>query len=639
MSNKSILQSNNEALSANNLDLQSLIDQANALPDAGGVELPELTNEGTASDLLSGKQLIDGDGNVVTGTIQTKTASDLTVSGSTITVPPGYYASGAIQSVNIAQRANTTMSTTVDDTNDKITITASNNQEAGYVTASNKTATKVISLSASGATVTASDGTNKVSKTVSTATQATPNISVDANGKITANSTQAAGYVQAGTKSATKQLTTQAAKTITPTKSSQTAVASGVYTTGAVTVGAIPSEYITTTDATASADEIMSGETAYVNGSKITGSFTLEEELSEQDLLIAQIQTAVDNLPEANGGADTSDATATADKIFLNETAYVDGEKITGSFTIDSELSAQDDLLTQLRNAMTGKAAGSGSGQIVPLNVSKSGTYEASSYIPLDTEIQFKDVITEQQLVELYNQLEAFDNALIDGSISGSNDYVGDSIQDAGNWIEGYSIGNIIVGVLSDWNWSDYLPYGSFAIETTDVPDVTYSVETGWINALTGETVPAPVFTDRGEKLLNFVGSKLGNILNMPSAYNPVTVTSSGEYETYTLNINFYSAPYWHNVYTTVLQDGVLVPYVNYCDSHEDKKITIENALIGMPVFISDKDFFDEIYTSQNIEVEEFTIGESYSTTHLICIKRDNLSSNIAEIGIWPKEI
>lgn len=37
------------------------------------------------------------------------------------------------------------------------------------------------------------------------------------------------------------QLTTQAAKTITPSTSSQTAVASGVYTTGAITVAAMPS--------------------------------------------------------------------------------------------------------------------------------------------------------------------------------------------------------------------------------------------------------------------------------------------------------------------------------------------------------------------------------------------------------------
>lgn len=67
---KSTLQTNNEQLSSNNLDLQALIDRANALPDAGdseGIELPTLTNEGTSADLLSGKQLIDDEGQIVEG--------------------------------------------------------------------------------------------------------------------------------------------------------------------------------------------------------------------------------------------------------------------------------------------------------------------------------------------------------------------------------------------------------------------------------------------------------------------------------------------------------------------------------------------------------------------------------------------
>lgn len=142
----------------------------------GGVTLPELDNPAGASDILSGKEAIDGDGNKITGTIATKTSSNLTASGATVIVPAGYYASNA-------------------------------------------------------------------TKSVTTATQATPSVSIDANGKITASATQSAGYVSSGTKSGTKQLTTQAAKIITPSTSSQTAVAKNVYTTGVVTVGAIPSNY------------------------------------------------------------------------------------------------------------------------------------------------------------------------------------------------------------------------------------------------------------------------------------------------------------------------------------------------------------------------------------------------------------
>ena len=81
---------------------------------------------------------------------------------------------------------------------------------------------------------------SNASKTISSVTQATPSISVSSSGLITASSTQSAGYVSSGTKSATKQLTTQAAKTITPSTSAQTAVNSGVYTTGAVKVAAMP---------------------------------------------------------------------------------------------------------------------------------------------------------------------------------------------------------------------------------------------------------------------------------------------------------------------------------------------------------------------------------------------------------------
>lgn len=191
----------NSTLQSNSTDLQAILDTINALPEAGsgGVDLPELTNPASDTDILSGKEAIDGEGNIITGTIATKTSSNLTANGATVTVPAGYYASQATKSV--ASGSAKTPATTI-------------------------TKTPTISVNSSGLITASVSGTQNVTPTVS------------------------AGYVSSGTAgtitvsgSNTKQLTTQAAKTITPSTSSQTAVNSGVYTTGVITVAAIPSNY------------------------------------------------------------------------------------------------------------------------------------------------------------------------------------------------------------------------------------------------------------------------------------------------------------------------------------------------------------------------------------------------------------
>ena len=276
----------NQTLQTNNSSLEEIITQLNNMPEAGGVDLPTLSNPASASDILASKEAIDKDGNKITGTIVTKTSSNLTASGATVTVPAGYYASNATKSVASVTRAETTISVTKDDTNDKLTLTASNNQGTGYVTGANKTATKTVTLTTSGATATMSDGTNSVSKSITSGSAKTPATTVTKNPTITVSSsglitasvsgtqsvtpTVSAGYVSSGTAgtitvsgSATKQLTTQAAKTITPNTSSQTAVASGRYTTGAVTVAAIPSNYEDVTDETTEyTNKLASLETA-----------------------------------------------------------------------------------------------------------------------------------------------------------------------------------------------------------------------------------------------------------------------------------------------------------------------------------------------------------------------------------------
>lgn len=62
-------------------------------------------------------------------------------------------------------------------------------------------------------------------------------------------------------------------KTVSPSTAVQTVTPDeGYYGLSTVTVNVIPSNYITTSDANATASQILINRTAYVNGSKITGS-------------------------------------------------------------------------------------------------------------------------------------------------------------------------------------------------------------------------------------------------------------------------------------------------------------------------------------------------------------------------------
>lgn len=94
-------------------------------------------------------------------------------------------------------------------------------------------------LVANGVTVTVPSGyyAEDAEKSVPTIAQASPSITVETStGIVKASVTQPGGCVEGGTKTSTKQLTTQVAKTVTPKAYEQTILPAGVYTTGNIKV-------------------------------------------------------------------------------------------------------------------------------------------------------------------------------------------------------------------------------------------------------------------------------------------------------------------------------------------------------------------------------------------------------------------
>lgn len=82
----------------NTAQLEALLAKVNSLPEAG-TDLPELTNEAVASELISGKELIDAEGNIITGTMPNNGAIAQTMDGITtksITIPSGYTSGGSV---------------------------------------------------------------------------------------------------------------------------------------------------------------------------------------------------------------------------------------------------------------------------------------------------------------------------------------------------------------------------------------------------------------------------------------------------------------------------------------------------------------------------------------------------------------
>lgn len=218
----------------------------------------------TAADVLTGKVIVTADGVVTPGSMANNGTVSKTLDTTTTsyTVPAGYHSgTGSVKIV--------TEEKTVTPTKSSQPITPTSGKVLSKVTVN---AIPSEYVDTTGATAEAGDillgetafaGGAKITGTM--ANNGSVSKTLDAG---TTSMTIAAGYHD-GTGVVNIVPETKSA---TPTKLSQSITPTSGKVLTKVTVAAIPAEYITTTDATAAATDILSGKTAYVAGAKITGS-------------------------------------------------------------------------------------------------------------------------------------------------------------------------------------------------------------------------------------------------------------------------------------------------------------------------------------------------------------------------------
>ena len=224
-----------------------------------------------ALGLVSSTANLDDCATAVNGIENRGAVSASVQEGDTYTIPAGYHnGSGTVSGVSGGGNYSL-QSKTVTPTKAQQPITP----DSGYYGLSDVTVAAIPDAYQDVSSVTAAAGDVLTGKILVTADGKVTTGTMPNNGAVskvldtgTTTYTIAKGY-HSGTGSV--KITTEA-KTVTPTKESQQVTPSTGKVLSKVTVAAIPSNYIDTSEGDATAPDILSGKNAFVGGLKVTGT-------------------------------------------------------------------------------------------------------------------------------------------------------------------------------------------------------------------------------------------------------------------------------------------------------------------------------------------------------------------------------
>ena len=220
----------------------------------------------TAADVLATKVIVDATGRVTTGTMPNNGAVSKTLDSTTTSyaIPAGYHSgTGSVKIVTETKTLTPTkQQQVVPATSGKVISSVTVAAIPGnYIDTTDATATAGTILEGETAYV----GSVKVEGTM-------PN---NGAAEKTLTTTETSYTIPEGYHNGEGTvIIVPETKTVQPSRSEQNVTPTTGKVLSKVTVGAIPASLIDTTDATAEASDILSGQTAYVNGVKVTGSMT-----------------------------------------------------------------------------------------------------------------------------------------------------------------------------------------------------------------------------------------------------------------------------------------------------------------------------------------------------------------------------